>query len=100
MWYYKVERPRPQADKPLFQMVESTPTIYYPSAIERQRIADGTPMTYFSPRNQVGRPEQTALTFATINKSSHEEAEEEKEEKETVEKSIDANAVLRRFLGR
>ncbi len=97
MWYFKVDRPRPQPDKPLFQMVESTPTIYYPSAIERQRIADGTPMTYFSPRNQVGRPEQPALTLATVNKSH---AETPEKEEEPVAKSIDANAVLRRFLGR
>ncbi len=96
MWYRKVTPMRPVESNPLFQMVEKPPQMYYPSAIERQRIADGTPMTFFSTRNQAGRPEQPALVLGTVSKSCAEETKEE----EKVEKSIDANAVIRRYLGR
>lgn len=91
MWYFNPKPLRPEpGSNGLFSLVEAPIQVYYPSAIEQQRIADGTPMTSYSLRNQVDAPPQPSLFVQT-------------EQPAPVQKSqapvLDTAAVIRKYLG-
>lgn len=93
--YWNPKPMRPQSDNPLFVMVESELVVKGLSPMQRQRLADGTPMTVSGPTAL--RPADPTLVLKGSLVEKLEEGGKGKHD-EVVQDPVDPLGVIKSFL--